>query len=128
MSFRLKIDGKSRKSARFISQLQKAIQSAFISSGMTQQEVATALEVDRSVVNRRLKSNANLTARSIAEFAYALEKDIEFKLVDRNVVVQANSTTSPGDGDVIDLSEVKKTPTTTGPLLTEAPVLESAAL
>lgn len=61
-----------------------------MSTGKTQQEVADILQVDRSVVNRRLTGTANLTARSIAELAYALEKDIYVELVDRHQVVRSN--------------------------------------
>ena len=84
MSYRPKIDGKSRKAARFLSNLQKSIQKALIDSGKTQQEIARILDVDRSVVNRRLSGSANLTARSIAEFAYAFEKDIQVRFVDKD--------------------------------------------
>jgi len=81
MSYRMKIDRKSLNSARFISMLQRKIQDALIASRMTQQQVAEKLEVDRSVINRRLSGKANLTARSIAEFAYAFDKvvTVEFK-------------------------------------------------
>ena len=83
MSYQLKLDGKSRKAARFISMLQKKIQQALVDSGKSQQEVAKILDVDRSVINRRLTSSANLTCRSIAEFAFAFDKDIVFDFVDR---------------------------------------------
>lgn len=82
MSYQLKLSRRSLKSARFISRLHSAIQKALIESGKTQQQVAQELGVDRSVVNRRLKSNANLTARSMSDFAYVLGKDIEIRLVD----------------------------------------------
>ena len=82
MSYQLRIDKRSLKAAKFISRLQSAIQTALIESGLTQQEVAEKLGVDRSVVNRRLKGKANLTARSIADFAYALERDIRVDFVD----------------------------------------------
>ncbi|UOA32556.1 hypothetical protein DSM110093_02356 [Sulfitobacter sp. DSM 110093] len=94
MSYQLKIDPKSRKSARFISRLQKVIQKALIESGKTQQEVAEVLGVDRSVVNRRLKGSANLTARSIAEFAYALDKDVSIEFLDKKVSEKTNWTIS----------------------------------
>jgi transcriptional regulator with XRE-family HTH domain len=96
MSYRLKIDPKSRKAARFISRLQKAIQKALIDSGKSQQDVATILGVDRSVINRRLSGKANLTARSIAEFAYALDKDIEFSFVDKSTIRHSNSANATG--------------------------------
>jgi transcriptional regulator with XRE-family HTH domain len=96
MSYRLKIDPKSRKAARFISRLQKAIQKALIDSGKSQQDVATILGVDRSVINRRLSGKANLTARSVAEFAYALDKDIEFSFVDKSAIRHSNSANATG--------------------------------
>jgi transcriptional regulator with XRE-family HTH domain len=81
MSYRLKIDRRSLKSAKFISKLQSEIQRALVESGMTQQEVAERLGVDRSVVNRRLKGKANLTARSISDFAYVLDREVRLELV-----------------------------------------------
>lgn len=90
MSYQMRIDPKSRKAARFISHLQKKIQKAFIASGKTQQEVATILGVERSVVNRRLKGSANMTARSIAEFAYAFDKDVVIEFIDRVRPERAN--------------------------------------
>ncbi|WP_299984911.1 helix-turn-helix transcriptional regulator [uncultured Ruegeria sp.] len=96
MSYQPKIDPKSRKAARFISQLQKKVQKALIDSGKTQQQVADILGVDRSVVNRRLKGHANLTARSIAEFAYAFGKDIEIDFVEKNAR-EAGSNISASD-------------------------------
>lgn len=95
MSYKIKIDPKSRKAARFISQLQKKIQKVLVASGKTQHEVAVILGVDRSVVNRRLKGSANLTARSIAEFAYAFDKDIVIDFVDKAHPDRTNWTVSP---------------------------------
>lgn len=96
MSYQLKIDPKSRKAARFISNLQKVIQKALAESGKTQQEVAEILGVDRSVVNRRLKGSANLTARSIAEFAYALDKDVVVDFFDKEKVEKTNWAIATG--------------------------------
>jgi len=124
MSYRMQIDPKSRKAARFISRLQKTIQKALIASGMTQQQVAEVLEVDRSVINRRLKGNANLTARSIAEFAYAFDRDVEIRFVDRSVSEQSN--TPSATNVVINLNDHR------GPSGTVSPCgaysIESAAL
>ncbi len=83
MSYRMKIDRKSLNSARFISMLQRKIQDALIASGMTQQDVAEKLGVGRSVINRRLSGKANLTARSLAEFAYAFDKELIIEYRDK---------------------------------------------
>jgi transcriptional regulator with XRE-family HTH domain len=90
MSYRLRLDAKSIKSARFISRLQKTIQSALAESGLTQQQVAERIGVDRSVVNRRLKGKANLTARSIAEFAYAFDRDVMVTFTEKPRVEKCN--------------------------------------
>ncbi|MBV1927075.1 MAG: helix-turn-helix transcriptional regulator [Rhodobacteraceae bacterium] len=99
MSYRIKIDPKSRKAARFISQLQIKIQKALASSGKTQQEVAEILGVDRSVISRRLQGSANLTARSMAEFAYAFDKDLVVEFVDKAQTDRVNWTTA-SDNDI----------------------------
>ena len=98
MSYQIKIDRKSLKVARSIAKMQSKIQQAYVESGKTQQEIATILNVDRSVVNRRLKEKSNLTERSIAEIAYALDREIEFEL---RVPVAA-----PGRNSQLDVSEV----------------------
>ena len=96
MSYQIKLDPKSRKAARFIAQLQKKIQRAFLATGKTQQEVATSLGVDRSVINRRLTGSANLTARTIAEFAFAFDKDVYIEFVDKPRTFKPNASTSSG--------------------------------
>lgn len=111
MSYRMQVDPKSRKAARFISRLQRTIQRSLIASGMTQQQVADALNVNRSVINKRLKGNANLTARSIAEFAYVFDKDIEIKFVDRAAPERSNVST--GNNTVIQLNDRTTTGTAT---------------
>lgn len=80
MSYRINIDPKSRKSARFISTVQNEIRKAYTYSGKKQIEIARILGVDKSDIHRRLKGSANLTARSIAEMAYALDMKIIFAL------------------------------------------------
>lgn len=110
MSYQLKIDPKSRRAARFISQLQKKIHSVLVESGKTQQQVAEILGVDRSVVNRRLKGNANLTARSIAEFAYAFDKKIILEFGDKNRAERTNRTESTDN--VTTLQNMAQAPST----------------
>lgn len=95
MSYRLKIDPKSAKVSRFLSKVNRLIQSEFIKSGMTQKELAERIGADRSIVNRRLKSKSNLTSRSIAEFAFAFGKDIEIKFVDPAVRKGSNYERTP---------------------------------
>ena len=115
MSYQLKISPKAMKSARFISRLQKAIQRALAESGMSQQDVATKLEIDRSVVNKRLNGKANLTARSIAEFAYAFDKEVYVGLVDKLPASGQNWTASAATVSVIPQSRNAKFSTNGAP-------------
>ena len=95
MSYQLKISPMSLKTSRIISHIQRSVQEAYIKSGLTQQQVADRIGVGRSVINRRLKSKANLTERSLAEFAYAFEKDLKIEFLDPNVsIINSSNTTS----------------------------------
>lgn len=85
MSYRLRIAPRQRKAGRFIGQVRDAFLRAISddkSSGgrITQQSIAQKLGVDRSVVNRWLTGEANLTLRSIADLAWALNRDLIFEL------------------------------------------------
>lgn len=84
MSYELKIDPKHRAAGRFIGKVRKALVLAALdekrASGITQKKVADALGRDRSVVNRLLRGEANLTLRTVAEIAWALGWEPEFSL------------------------------------------------
>ncbi|WP_421591214.1 helix-turn-helix domain-containing protein [Shinella sp. M27] len=47
---------------------------------MTQRKLAQMLDVDKAALNRRLTGATNLTLRSIADLAWALDADIEFSM------------------------------------------------
>ncbi|KAB1079387.1 helix-turn-helix domain-containing protein [Methylobacterium soli] len=83
-SFRFDVGSRGRKAARFITRVRNELQKAVVeereSSGLNQQKLATKLGVNRSVINRQLSGEANLTLRSVAELAWALDRDIEFSL------------------------------------------------
>jgi len=83
-SFRFDVGARGRKASRFISrvrnELLKAVAEEKEVSGLTQQKLATKLGVNRSVINRQLNGEANLTLRSIADLAWALDRDITFAI------------------------------------------------
>ncbi len=84
MSYELKIDPKSRAAGRFIGQVRKALVTAALDekkeTGVSQQQIASRLGVNRSVINRLLRGEANLTLRSVAEIAWALGWEPDFTL------------------------------------------------
>ncbi|WP_051177102.1 helix-turn-helix domain-containing protein [Rhizobium mesoamericanum] len=84
------IDAKGRSAGRFVRRVQKELQGALVRSGLKQQQVAERLGVDRSIVNRRVTGQANLTLRSIADLAWAMDQEIVFALKPKKVDVSAN--------------------------------------
>lgn len=104
MSYRFSIDPKNRLIGRWVTSVIDAIQRAYAeeadSRGLTQAEIARVLDIDRSVVNRRLTGETNLTLRSIGELAYALGRTPRFSLVKpvrgygQNYSVAADGTSS----------------------------------
>ncbi|MCG6121305.1 MAG: helix-turn-helix transcriptional regulator [Microvirga sp.] len=91
MSYQMRNDPRARKAGRFIHRVQKELQNAFVDSGLKQQEIAERLGVNRSVVNKRLQGEANLTLRTIADLAWAMDAEIDFTLKSRRGVEELNN-------------------------------------
>lgn len=79
------LDPKDEARAVFVSQAGRALQSALVhrkeSRKFTQQDLANALGVDRSRVNRCFSGAANLTLGTFAELAWALGGVPEIRIV-----------------------------------------------
>jgi transcriptional regulator with XRE-family HTH domain len=73
-----------KRASRFIgrvrSELQRALVAEKAAHKITQQQIATKLGVNRSVINRQLLGKENMTLRSVAELAWALGWEIRFEL------------------------------------------------
>jgi predicted XRE-type DNA-binding protein len=83
-SYLFDIGDRARKASRFIgtvrSELQYVLSREKAERKLNQQDIATLLGVNRSVVNRQLIGTENLTLRSVADLAWALGWDIDFRL------------------------------------------------
>jgi plasmid maintenance system antidote protein VapI len=90
MSYQIQLSDRSRQAGRFIARVHKAIQNAVVRSGKKQQEIAAALGMDRSAVNRRILGQSNLTLRTISDLAWVLDQDIVFELVPKKLKVGSN--------------------------------------
>jgi transcriptional regulator with XRE-family HTH domain len=87
MSFQINLSDRSRVAARFIRRVHREIQNGFshrAKSGLTQQSLAKKLDVNRATVNKRLLGRDNLTLRSIADLAWALDLEIDFRLTPKH--------------------------------------------
>lgn len=81
--FRFDIDARSRTAGRFIGRVRRELLKAITEekgAGLTQQELAQRLEIQRSSINRQLSGEADITLRSLADLAWALDREITFEL------------------------------------------------
>jgi transcriptional regulator with XRE-family HTH domain len=83
-SFNFDIGGRARSAGRFIGrvrlELLRVLSEKKAESGISQQALAQRLNVHRSLINRQLSGEANLTLRSLADLAWAMDMEISFEL------------------------------------------------
>ena len=81
--FRFDIEARSRTAGRFIGRVRRELLKAITEekvTGLTQEELAQRLESRRSHINRQLSGEAEITLRSLADLAWALDREITFEL------------------------------------------------
>jgi transcriptional regulator with XRE-family HTH domain len=81
--FRFDIDSRSRMAGRFIGRVRRELLRAIKEEkrgGLTQQELARRLETRRSDINRQLSGEAEITLRSLADLAWALDREVTVEL------------------------------------------------
>ena len=85
MSFQITISPSRRAAARFISTVRRAIQQALVEEyrerGLTQSDIARIIKVHRSVINREIRGEKDLTIGRIGELAHALKRKPSFELL-----------------------------------------------
>lgn len=83
-SFQISISPNRRAAARFTSHVRRTLQRIFVEeqerSGVTQSDVARKLNIHRSVVSRELHGRREISIGRIAEYAWALGREINFDL------------------------------------------------
>jgi transcriptional regulator with XRE-family HTH domain len=86
MSFRFEIGARARAASRFIANVRSDLAAAVLErrteKGFTQQRLAELVGVSRKDLNRYLCGQTELPLRSIADLAWALDKEIHIELCD----------------------------------------------
>ena len=82
--FHFDIGERARHAGRFIgrvrSELLRALSERKSEIGFSQQGLAQKLDTERSLINRQLSGETNLTLRSLADLAWAMDMEISFEL------------------------------------------------
>ncbi len=98
-SYRIGLDSRRRKIGRFIGTVRRELQRAFLeekaASGLTQNRLAQTLGVNRSLVTRQLHGRANLTLETVADYAWAMGRDLVFKMPGRELKKGSNHAEQP---------------------------------
>lgn len=83
-SFQITLSPTKRAAGRFIAKVRRALQNAFAEEnrnrGLTQSDIARELGVHRSVINRELRGDKDLTLGRVGELARVLGRRAEFSL------------------------------------------------
>lgn len=84
MSFQFELDEKDEASSDFISDVGEQLQLAFITAKqndkLNQKSLADKLSVDKSHISRCLSGYNNMTLRTLAELAWALDCELNLKM------------------------------------------------
>ncbi|MGV1946794.1 MULTISPECIES: helix-turn-helix domain-containing protein [unclassified Agrobacterium] len=90
MSFEIEVNEFEEAGGRLVAEFGEQLQEVFVyrreNDGMTQQEIADRLCVDRSRVNRCLSGFNNLTIGSLGELAHAMESVVIHRVVPKEQV------------------------------------------
>jgi len=90
-SFRISVSPSRRAAARFVIQVRRAFQKAFVEEnkkrGLTQSAIAREIGVHRSVINRELTGRKDITAGRIGELAHAMGRVAVFGLPEASAYV-----------------------------------------
>lgn len=83
-SFQITLTPSRRAAARFITGVRRSIQKALaekcLAAGLTQSDIARALGVHRSVINRELRGYKDLTLGRVAELVWAMGGEPTFEI------------------------------------------------
>jgi transcriptional regulator with XRE-family HTH domain len=94
MSFQISITPNRRVAGRFIAAVRRSIQKALVEErakrGLTQADIARAIGVHRSVVNRELVGRKDITLGRVAELAWALGRIPKIELLEPATTDRSN--------------------------------------
>jgi hypothetical protein len=117
-SFQITLTPSRRAAARFIGQVRRALQKAYVEEqlqrGLSQTDIARLLKVHRSVINRELKGLKDMTLGRVAELSWAMGRQPLFT-ADRPVQMAAGANHVTGSQQLLSNAPSPPPPTATSP-------------
>ncbi len=90
MSFQFELDPRDEASATLVAEVGKKLQRHCVLKGFSQNELAEKLGVNRSHISRSLSGFNNLTLKTLAELAWAMDCRVTLELQDAPTVSVVN--------------------------------------
>jgi hypothetical protein len=98
-SYQISLSTPRRAAGRFIAMVRREIQKALAEehaiNGVTQASIASALNVNRSVIHRQIMGFENLSLGRVGEIADLLDRDVMFSLTRRQAVGNHRNISRP---------------------------------
>lgn len=113
-SFQITLTPSKRAAGRFVLKVRRQLQKAFADEsarrGLTQAAIADAIGVHRSVINRELRGNKDITLGRVAELAWALGRTATIEFPDATSMIAGSNistravptSTESSDGDAVE--------------------------
>jgi transcriptional regulator with XRE-family HTH domain len=93
-SSKLHVSRRRRVFARFLGKIQHAILQALAEEhekrGLTRAEIARILDTDKGFITKKLNGSSNMTVETMADFAYAMDRDIHISFPPRVAAAGSN--------------------------------------
>ena|SRR5437763_4582675 len=93
-SSRLHVSKRRRVFARFLGKIQhailKALEEEHAKRGLTRAEIARILDTDKGFITKKLNGMSNMTIETVADFAFAMDRDIQISFPERAAAAGAN--------------------------------------
>jgi len=130
-SFQITLTPNRRAAARFIGQVRRSLQKAYVEEqkkqGLSQSDIARALKVHRSVINRELRGLKDVTIGRVAELAWAMGRKPLFSVEEPQAFACANFPVAATSAQVMLSSINTMNLTTTSQSFADLPQMLSLA-
>jgi hypothetical protein len=119
-SFRISVTPSRRAAARYVTKVRRALQKAYAEekrdNGLTQTAIAKAIDVHRSVINRELRGQKDITIGRVGELAWAMGRIPSFDLLQISPRMGSNLPASSGTA----VASMRPLAVSTGPSMAPA--------
>ena len=126
-SFQIALKPQRRAAARFVAHVRDVLQKRIVESGRPQAQIAQAIEIHRSVLNRELRGRRDISLSRIAEIAWALGEEVRFDMISATAKGNRAVPAAGAEGVMLGRFPTQRTSSNVATIDRKNPVLVSAS-